>query len=70
MLLDWFNSTQMGAAVFYNARAAGVKRPRKPKPYPLPEALRPKQDLEKKTLGSGPRPVDEIDAWLLKKNGR
>lgn len=69
MLIDWFASTHLGVANYYAARAAGAKHVKKPVPYPLPDALKPQSDVEKTTLGKA-RPVEEIDAWLIRKNGR
>ena len=69
MLLAWIQTTQLGVSNYYGAAAAGVRRPKKPQPYPLPAALRPKEKSDTETTGKA-RPIQEIDDWLLRKNGR
>jgi hypothetical protein len=69
MILSWHISTQLGVANYYAAASARVKNPKKPVPFPLPEALQPKNEKAVERRGKA-RPVEEIDAWLMKKNGR
>lgn len=47
---------------FYTAGAAGIKRPRKPKPYPRPGVTAKDRDV--RTFRTTPMPIDEMRAWL------
>lgn len=60
ILADLYDAVNRGA--YYSALAAGVKRPKRPKPYPRP-GLTPK-DRDVRTFRTEPMPIDQMRQWL------